>query len=710
MNITPIDRLRTLPVHKDNEAWEVGLIELTPPATPPRSRLAAPAPTGSDTAPRAEARLSLPKLVAAVCVSTTKEGAACVEPTILRVAGQPPTVEPLDDAFPLRAIAACALDPHTPGVRPWNYLPARIHVGTLPPAMKQCLDEFFGPLGVIIEVKPRLERVESMQEILENLKKEEAEHGEIPYVPPIMDRPGMTLERVRAFAQAARVFYDARPWRHAADTHDLWEIQPPPPWTELGYCTLMGDGGEVFGLAFYESPEQFMECLRVGETNSPQAVLSMPGAHWAITLDTANEAPPADLLLWKRESLPTAGKDHRIPAPMAFANTDASPEPTILRPSPEQLTHMEAVLRAFAKATRRAMDDGFFQHTVPTFSGPRSIALAAIEWPEDDDTEGGSLAGQVFDLSDPELALEKIITKLGDSPDADKLRRLLNQSKAARKSPPTGPPSSAKAKKPKQGRTWVYVGPEKADAVYQFKVTLDGLTPPIWRRLLIRDDSTFEELHTAIQMAFGWTNSHMHEFCLVPERAKPAPGVKLSREQKWERRAIERFAERRFTGNPDRLAVDSMFGGDDGEPTHTVQINSLNLTPKSNLKYTYDFGDSWEHSVILEKVLATPDAEELIAAAPHAAAVWKRFTKTTRTPIGVLLDGERAGPLEDCGGVWGYAELCQIMADPKHPDHAERKEWTEEYASNSTSKGGFDPERIDLLSVNKTLTKYLRRC
>jgi hypothetical protein len=82
--------------------------------------------------------------------------------------------------------------------------------------------------------------------------------------------------------------------------------------------------------------------------------------------------------------------------------------------------------------------------------------------------------------------------------------------------------------------------------------------------------------------------------------------------------------------------------------------------------YTYDFGDSWEHDVLVEDILA-PDG------VAHA----------------VCLAGRRAGPPEDCGGVWGYAELCDILADPDHPDHAER----------------VDPAAFDEDAVNASLAR-----
>lgn len=223
--------------------------------------------------------------------------------------------------------------------------------------------------------------------------------------------------------------------------------------------------------------------------------------------------------------------------------------------------------------------------------------------------------------------------------------------------------------------TWVYVGPVKANAVFQMKIVLRDLRPPIWRRLLVRDDASLEELHAAVQMAFGWTDSHMHEFETAGRRFMP------------------------------RLDEDMALDMDEGtEDERLTRLSDLSLGPKQRMKYTYDFGDSWEHDISIEKTLSAADAETLIQKVQGG-----RFTKSTRTPVAWCLAGERAGPLEDSGGPWGYAETCAILADPKHPEHDERKEWAEGFAYNSVGEAGFDPERFDLAAVNSRLKKYLKR-
>jgi hypothetical protein len=160
--------------------------------------------------------------------------------------------------------------------------------------------------------------------------------------------------------------------------------------------------------------------------------------------------------------------------------------------------------------------------------------------------------------------------------------------------------------------------PPVKGAVYQVKVTLHGARPPIWRRLRLPAATTLAHLHQVIQAAFGWEDAHLHAF--------EVEGHRYSR-------------------------PDFELQGDVADEGR-VWLRGLASSPGARLRYTYDFGDSWEHDLLVEDILP-PDG------VPHA----------------VCLTGRRAGPPEDCGGVWGYAELCDILADPGHPDHAERVDW-----------------------------------
>jgi hypothetical protein len=176
-------------------------------------------------------------------------------------------------------------------------------------------------------------------------------------------------------------------------------------------------------------------------------------------------------------------------------------------------------------------------------------------------------------------------------------------------------------------------------AVYQVKVTLRGVKPPIWRRLRLSAATTLAQLHQVIQVAFGWEDAHLHAF-EVSGRRYSRPDFEL-----WDEAA------------------------DEGK----ARLQDLASHPGARLRYTYDFGDSWEYDLLVEDVLA-PDG------VAHA----------------VCLTGRRAGPPEDCGGVWGYAELCEILANPNHPDHAERVDWL---------GYPYDPAAFDKDAVNKSLAR-----
>jgi len=176
-------------------------------------------------------------------------------------------------------------------------------------------------------------------------------------------------------------------------------------------------------------------------------------------------------------------------------------------------------------------------------------------------------------------------------------------------------------------------------AVLQLKISLTGTRPPIWRRILVPEGLSLSELHDVIQAVMGWTDSHLHDF---------------------------QWRGRRF-GVPDpELDWDQVIDED------TVTLKKLGLSVKARLKYLYDFGDGWEHVLTVEQVLA---AEE------------------RQTPV--CLNGARSCPPEDCGGVWGYANLLNILQDPTHKEYAEWKAWLPE---------DFDPERFDLAEVNSGLS------
>jgi Plasmid pRiA4b ORF-3-like protein len=176
-----------------------------------------------------------------------------------------------------------------------------------------------------------------------------------------------------------------------------------------------------------------------------------------------------------------------------------------------------------------------------------------------------------------------------------------------------------------------------ATGVVSLKVTLEGLRPPIWRRVLVPGAITLGGLSEVILAAMGWDGGHLHAF---------------------------NVAGRRY-GDPGLV--------DDVADEDRMTLNGLIKAHVKRFTYTYDFGDGWEHIVAIEKI--------------------QPATYGQGYPLCVA--GKRNCPPEDCGGVWGYAELMEILADPAHPERAERVEWL----------GGedFDPEAFDIERTNARL-------
>ena len=182
--------------------------------------------------------------------------------------------------------------------------------------------------------------------------------------------------------------------------------------------------------------------------------------------------------------------------------------------------------------------------------------------------------------------------------------------------------------------------------IYHLKVSLRGVAPLIWRRLQVPGNANLGWLHAVIQVAMGWTNSHLHQF-VIGKRLYSDPSFDLGE----------------FEGDP----------GVFDENATTIAEAAPRV--KSAFIYEYDFGDSWEHRIVVEKIF-DPD--------PAAAG------------FAQCLDGARACPPDDCGGAYGYADLLETIMDPKHEEYESMMEWL---------GGSFDPELFDLVSTNKHLKR-----
>ena len=182
--------------------------------------------------------------------------------------------------------------------------------------------------------------------------------------------------------------------------------------------------------------------------------------------------------------------------------------------------------------------------------------------------------------------------------------------------------------------------------MYQLKIELAGIAPPIWRRLLVRGDMNLGLLHAVIQVAMGWTNSHMHQFTIGNVRYSD-PGM------------------------DDDMGPDETPDRDEGK---TALIEAV-PQEKAELVYEYDFGDSWEHLVTVERI------------------VWR---DESFDGLAQCLEGSRACPPDDCGGIGGYADLLEIIKNPKHKEFKSMMEWLGRK---------FDPEAFDVGKINTCLRK-----
>ena len=176
------------------------------------------------------------------------------------------------------------------------------------------------------------------------------------------------------------------------------------------------------------------------------------------------------------------------------------------------------------------------------------------------------------------------------------------------------------------------------------KITLDGAEPPVWRRVLIPPNASLQYLHAVIQDAMGWEEAHLYDFMVGSGRGKS-------------------------------VLYDS--DTEDESIFESIAVTTMLPRAKSKIRYIYDFGDGWQHTVVLEKKMEPPAGQRLP----------------------VCLGGEGACPPEDSGGVHGYAMKLEALADPHDEFHLETIEWMGR---------DFDPSRFDLNEANQRLTSLRR--
>ncbi len=186
------------------------------------------------------------------------------------------------------------------------------------------------------------------------------------------------------------------------------------------------------------------------------------------------------------------------------------------------------------------------------------------------------------------------------------------------------------------------MGTTKNRGLYEFKVTLRGISPPIWRRIQVWEDHTLAQLHRVLQVVMGWENYHLYEFRI---------GGKLF-------------------GDPDlddeREIIDAK----------RTRIRNVLSGVGAEFEYVYDFGDYWQHDLLLEAILL-----------PAPDTTYPR-----------CVGGERSCPPEDVGGIGGYEDYLEAMADANHEQHEEMMAW----------RGPFAPEAFSAEKVNRELEKKFR--
>lgn len=174
--------------------------------------------------------------------------------------------------------------------------------------------------------------------------------------------------------------------------------------------------------------------------------------------------------------------------------------------------------------------------------------------------------------------------------------------------------------------------------VYAITVTLLGTRPPVWRRILVERDITLSNLHRTLQTVMGWSNSHLHQFVLPRQN------------NSYTKHGL----------------------GTNNIVRENARLEDLIRTVGTRLLYEYDFGDGWQHELVLEEVLLGDESFQQICVA-----------------------GQRCCPPEDCGGPQGFAELIKVLQDADHPDHEDICEWL----------GDFAPEAFSKEAINRRLRR-----
>jgi len=177
-------------------------------------------------------------------------------------------------------------------------------------------------------------------------------------------------------------------------------------------------------------------------------------------------------------------------------------------------------------------------------------------------------------------------------------------------------------------------------AIYTLRIELQHIEPLIWRRVHVATDISLPKLHNVLQVVMGWTDSHLHSF---------------------------RIGNHAYTNTEDFEDLNML-------PAKGHKLGALLGSTLREFEYEYDFGDSWEHRIIVE-------------ASSKPVVDW---------PYPLCVAGERACPPEDVGGVPGYQDFLRAIAEPNHEEHESMLVWI---------GGAYDPEGFDINCVNRELRR-----
>ena len=181
---------------------------------------------------------------------------------------------------------------------------------------------------------------------------------------------------------------------------------------------------------------------------------------------------------------------------------------------------------------------------------------------------------------------------------------------------------------------------KKYERVYQFKITLKGIKPALWRRIEVPETYSFWDLHVAVQDAMGWKDCHLHDFTM------PNP----------------------HTHKKERIGIPDEDFDLEFLPGWELKMSDYFSLKNSAAIYKYDYGDNWVHTVKLEKI----------------------FPRLKETKYPRCIDGERACPPEDCGGIYGYQDFLEAIMDPAHEQHEDLLVW----AGSDFEPESFDPGKV----------------